>query len=1477
MPKLLRLRLCNIGPQRARMEDLTLSLEDIISGQAVHTAIFLRNGGGKTTLISLILWLFCPDQPMPDKNDIRDFVLTGDRSVLVAEWQMDQQPSLWNGKPERYLTGVFCEWRPATSQEGKKLQRFFFATRVIEDEPRLNLESLPLFVSRQGRLERRNLAGFRQEWRELDHAYPQAEVEFTETLTTWREILERIGVDSELFRYQIRMNTHEGGAAEPFLFQKDERFIDFFLELMGEAATGDAIAATIHSFRQELLYLRQQIDPEYRLLQTLTKQFSILCGVAEERDHLYDRVRIVHQEMKKATSAVDQWLDNWQQELEKCQQKEQAARDEYTRQKDEAGRRRRRALLLRYVASQKRVERLQREVEVSSNVVQEQRRHAAIWRAVPAFRDKLRARAKVEGIEAQLRELVQEHQPLLQMLQASARRYAAALSARALFLRAEEHHLRTLVQEQHQQATQLRDQATQALLAAQEQDRLARSYADKLIDFRTRQKQMEEQGIMKPGERWEDAQKRLLLSQKEALQKQRNYEDTIEFLEEKQQKIQNEINILEYDLSDLRRQIGKEQEALQRAQAARQQIANDQVLHQYLEVTDLDFDHLTPQALELLKKVLDVMEEHAAQHRHSLAEQQMIIDYLLIHGLLPPAQAVVQVQERLKQERITAWSGWEYLAESVAEADRRTWLRRLPELAFGVVLPDEQWEKALRLLEAASLYLETPVVLFAHRDFQENMSVRGWAIGPTSDAYFNARASSHELSDRQMRYEQEQKELDKLIEERAALKRSLNFLEQTFEHYSTAWWNNHQQILADTQARKESVEGQRSRQEQELKQCKVQLLQQKREQKLLQENLQTIQAHIAKLQAHEAVLTIDPDAVQEKAQQYQAQAEVHGNEARKFQNQAAEKDREADEAARNEKQMAEEARIIEEERGKVDYLDEEAPAPSPGDLSILRGQYESLREHYHQEIGANELSARREDAQKELQQAHRQLAKRLREGVSEQEIQEALSSLTDPDEAEDQLAKVLEAKGEAENEAAKKREQQQAAQEVMQEIKKRLTTQGIDEHEGREDFPASEEDCDHAAEEEERQAASNDQVALQQKAAEQEAQQGRRESSLKIESLGRVQNHIRTIENGYAPLLTISASVASSDSLESAEGELPIDLREENVDRYLQELEKKLKNMQGEKENLDIRGKESTQVIVQALTETSNQFKEVSLAKRLREHKEEAYEQHCRALLTELNDRQLWIQEQREHLLVHRNTLIQQILALAETGCAFLNSATKYSRLPATLPAFEQRPFLRIQLTEPISREERLGKVADLLDSIIEAQEKELPTGLQLLQQAVRRLANPIRVHILFPDSGDLHYVAPTTLSKESGGERLTSMVLLYCTLLNMRASQRTKPAGKSCCLILDNPIGIASRALFLELQREVAQAMDIQLIYTTAIKDFEALHIFPNLIRIRNDQRDRRTGHLLLTLETPAERLETMRLMHAHDRDFADEHQEHS
>jgi hypothetical protein len=101
----------------------------------------------------------------------------------------------------------------------------------------------------------------------------------------------------------------------------------------------------------------------------------------------------------------------------------------------------------------------------------------------------------------------------------------------------------------------------------------------------------------------------------------------------------------------------------------------------------------------------------------------------------------------------------------------------------------------------------------------------------------------------------------------------------------------------------------------------------------------------------------------------------------------------------------------------------------------------------------------------------------------------------------------------------------------------------------------------------------------------------------------------------------------------------------------------------------------------------------------------------------------------------------------------------------------------------------------------------------------------------------------PTELATFSGGEQLTAAILLYCTLARLRAQAR-QTQSTAGMLTLDNPIGKSSNVTLLRLQRRVADAMGVQLVYTTAVDDREAVGVLPHWIRLRNDRRDSRTGN---------------------------------
>jgi hypothetical protein len=93
-----------------------------------------------------------------------------------------------------------------------------------------------------------------------------------------------------------------------------------------------------------------------------------------------------------------------------------------------------------------------------------------------------------------------------------------------------------------------------------------------------------------------------------------------------------------------------------------------------------------------------------------------------------------------------------------------------------------------------------------------------------------------------------------------------------------------------------------------------------------------------------------------------------------------------------------------------------------------------------------------------------------------------------------------------------------------------------------------------------------------------------------------------------------------------------------------------------------------------------------------------------------------------------------------------------------------------------------------------------------------------------------------------SGGQKLTTAILIYCALARLRADnrsrQRTSPVG---VLLLDNPIGTANLSTLIDLQRLVAEKFGVQLVYTTGIDDTPARAPFTNVIRLGNRRERRR------------------------------------
>ena len=227
----------------------------------------------------------------------------------------------------------------------------------------------------------------------------------------------------------------------------------------------------------------------------------------------------------------------------------------------------------------------------------------------------------------------------------------------------------------------------------------------------------------------------------------------------------------------------------------------------------------------------------------------------------------------------------------------------------------------------------------------------------------------------------------------------------------------------------------------------------------------------------------------------------------------------------------------------------------------------------------------------------------------------------------------------------------------------------------------------------------------------------------------------------------------------------------------------------------------------------------------------------------------------------HRNILAKLLLNAAEEGLRLLKLADSASTVPREVPDIGGSRFLRITTKEPPSPSDKLELIQELVDTLID--ENVLPTGAKLIQRAVRQIAHPFTAKVLNPDpASPQRLIEITETARFSGGEQLTCAILLYCTLANVRARTRGMNRQPTSVLILDNPIGRASRTVFINMQRQFASAMGIQLIYTTAVNDLEALSILPNIVRLRNERTDLNKGHRLLEQDVDISgQLEAIRL----------------
>lgn len=1463
MPKLRRMRMASIGHENARFEDVTLRFTDR-AGEPTNSVVWLRNGGGKTSLLSLFFAGVRPHQrdflgkrAEAKIRSLEDYVGPRDHGVVVCEWQLDAEPNLFDDGGPTYLSGVFYQRATAHEQNGHGgVERLFFACRVSPTTPELSLEGLPLFSEGPSGKSRRNLSGFRRRWRQLDAEHPALEVFVSDKQNKFEEELASRGIDPDVFYYQVRMNEREGGVLEKFSFAQDEDFIDFLLEMAFSPRRAREVREQLTTFRQELVERNERLKPELECCRGLLVHLQAMAAVGRERSIVFDDLGRCQTNLRGLAAWVSERLQLLQQQREALDialhRAEAAAEESHAA----ADRSQRLVASYRRHLAQARFDAVDVEYTRAQQARTDAERGKSIWNAARPLARAWEARRIAKQQRDLLAQKLQEHAPQLAELATIAMRFASALEFDARQIEATAAGLRNEASSLTSQAKAVRDDAEssgeKAARAETEMEQLGKHLqraAEELARLQTSGALLEKESSV------EQANARLTgeLGQIALAQ------DQAQSLIVANKKAKTEL-LLQRSRTELAvRERGKELERLNSAwEAARTRRSNLEASATLLRLLQTDAVELSSagvRAVTMAGEELRRITDTVLRIRLEAAEDQRALHWLEGDAeLLPPSQDVEALLNWLRARQVTCWPGWEYIERNVAQPMKRATAQRLPYLATGIVVASSHYEHAIELVAPDSslleLHLMAPVAILPTEAISDRDEVTWVVVGPTSDGHFDKAAAALDLNRLRSGEARRQTEIatcEAWREELSELQHSLRAFQAD---YPAGWWGKQRQAIEVCQASLQedhdslaSSLRQLTEVETATEEANLTLKQLSAHQTELVRHLDGLESYVRQFGAQVPQWRQQMETARREGRQFRLHQEKRKELAEQLVNEASEKERSV-------AGFQAQASRLHEERSRIQYVSSERCEPAAGAIDALRSDYQLLLDDYQQKVNADVLGHLADAKDREADAAQQEFLEVLGQynDITARDVEVELSHLESGLTAERRFQMADRELSEAFQKLGTVAKRRNPAEIELTDAKRECDTL-----EASAPLPpatiyptdalneAALEKCRQESQEHLQLASAFD--AELDQLGEQLTQLAHEREILKKDSAS-LDLLAATNQDQLARLVEHLAAAAEDRTV--ATGTFRVrdanDLAEQIAD-----LQSRLMATRDAQQALDA----NRDRIAQEIGEWSRQERFAkfvdSVSHRFVARRNSELEARATFFATQLDDTVFQIEQKLEEANKHHDRVVDIVLAAVDEGLSLLKQVSSMSRLPQSLPQAGKQ-FVVIESKASENPGDRRSRVGELIDELLETGDIG-KDDVSLIQIAVRRVAGRIKVRVLHPD---LHHVTKRVGISEmrglSGGERLTAAVLLFCALVRLRNAELNRRG--SSVLVLDNPIGTASRQSFLDLQREVAHSMNVQLIYATGIKDLSAVGALENVIRLRNSRADRRSGRRLVELD---------------------------
>ncbi|TKG70402.1 hypothetical protein [Prauserella endophytica] len=1449
MYELSRVRLHSVGPSGARYQDVVLDFsgvgevitapkQDALFGAGIHSAeqglprrsspasvLFLENGGGKSVLIKLIFSVMLPGRRQvvgtTNTRVLEKFVGAKDVAHVVLEWQHTETG-------ERVITGKASEWRGhvASSDPANLIDSWY----CFRPSTSVGLDTLPLTAD--GRL--LTMSGFHDRLNELHAEVPELELFWTRRHHEWTERLDLLGLDTELFRYQRAMNAGEGEAADAFAFNTDEAFVEFLLRAVvtedEPKDLAEVVATYAHNLAQrgDLMSERDFVAGALDLLTPLTDEERLAAASRKLAASARGELETLAGRIAARDRIENERLAGLEAHVEEVGDAEKLAEGDHRRLSAVVTELRRTVASLLLDEARASKERVDAELAEAKTL-------AEAWRETGTVLTHLNATRRARDIRELVGSREQKAQPALEAKNAAALALARGLLGLAREAQAQADEAESAAEAARAEAEQAQRERDEATGTAANRRAEADGLAARIEEVRAEIARASKDGLLASGADVAEAARIASAAAETATAELARREAELERVAEEFGAAQAAVNEAHRTAGSARDRAERAAEELERAHRRTDSLAAEARLGELLGTGDVALETDTPALLDRLREARATAESEQTALRIEESLDERALGALGSGGLLPPPQEVQAALDALEAAGITAWSGWRYLSKLDSER-RAEALRLAPQLVSGVLLNDaghlpraREVLTEQRLLPSAAIAVGVTAAL-ADADLDAAPGVE--FLVPPNPAMYDEEAADSEreaIARRQAERHRRLARLEESIGADAALSWKLTTWREDYPPGSIAVLAEQAQAavaardaadaaVAEAEARLERLTSIRDTARERVPALRATLREAEEKARRLEE--------LAGRAARVPQWTEETGHAREIADRAEARALEAGAKAARLRERAAEHQRTAD----GHRRTASTARAeLAEVPGGGSVPEEDAAPAEPVDA--LRRAFASAAEAYAKVEVGSDLRAELEQAES-AESSARAALENLPEAV-----RALAGELLETPDGSDASARAAAQARTARTVSALEDER---AEVIGLLATRRAELDQLPRQHGPLDSFDKPRDVEHGRE-------LIDAAAAEVSAAArkwEELREQRAAAQASLDSARHSASGFRLLAESLAPYLP------------SGEPDQVYDADVDTARARYGELSASLARAQETVDESERRVRAAADTLAQYATEKRFEKLTTPVRQQVISVRRDNLPQHAEEWARALRPRLRTLTDDLAQIDRHRSGIITRLQSMVEGALRTLRSAQRVSRLPDGLGDWSGQEFLRIRFTELEGTElaERLGEVVDEAAAGKTSDGRDVKRdGMSLLLRGVQAaVPKGYRVDMLKPDS-----VLRTERQRVSeirdvfsGGQQLTAAIILYCTLAALRANNRGKMRNPhSGVLFLDNPIGRASAGYLLELQRAVAKALGVQLIYTTGLFDAGALSEFPLIIRLRNDA-DLRAGRKYLSVE---------------------------